>query len=202
MRSTCGIPVNRWDEFILTACYLSNRTPVTSQNSHTPFERWTGQKPDLSNLCEIGCRAFVLVQNRHNPKVYTHSVECILIGYSLDSKSYRCYHRESHKVFVSYHVSFIESHQCSSPPPPGPPPPPELTPVHPHPSTPLEETPVADITAPPLDTPQRSKRPSHPSERRCLMDGKPYVSPTQRAVLDSLATAERLQNLPSTHPST
>jgi hypothetical protein len=72
----------------LTACYLSNRTPVTSQDGHTPFEHWTDQKPDLSHLREIGCRAFVLVQNQHNPKVYSRSIECVLIGYSLDSKAY------------------------------------------------------------------------------------------------------------------
>lgn len=40
----------------------------------------------------------------------------MLIGYSLDSKAYRCYHRESHKVFISFHVSFIESHTSSDTP--------------------------------------------------------------------------------------
>jgi len=34
------------------------------------------------------------------------------------------------------------------------------------------------------------------------MDGKPYVSPAQRAVLDSLATAEHLQNISSTQLQT
>jgi hypothetical protein len=32
-----------------------------------------------------------------------------LIGYGKDSKTYRCYHRASHKVVESYHVVFIES---------------------------------------------------------------------------------------------
>jgi hypothetical protein len=40
----------------------------------------------------------------------------MLIRYSLDSKSYHCYHRATHKVFVSYNVSFIESHQSSNVP--------------------------------------------------------------------------------------
>jgi len=69
MRSTCGVPVNCWDEFVLTTCYLTNQTPSTSQVGHTPYERWFSSKPDLSHLREIGCRAFVLIQNRHNPKV-------------------------------------------------------------------------------------------------------------------------------------
>jgi transposase InsO family protein len=69
MRSTCGVPVNRWDEFVLTTCYLTNKTPSTSQVGHTPYEHWFSSKPDLSHLREISCRAFVLIQNCHNPKV-------------------------------------------------------------------------------------------------------------------------------------
>jgi hypothetical protein len=42
MQSACKIPPNSWDEFVLTTCYLSNRTPITSQSGHTPFEQWYG----------------------------------------------------------------------------------------------------------------------------------------------------------------
>lgn len=189
MRSACNIPVNRWDEFVLTACYLSNQTPVTSQGGHTPFERWYGHKPDLSHLCEVGCRAFVLIQNRHNPKVFSRLVECVLIGYSLDSKAYRCYHRQSHKVFVSYHVSFIESHQHGTAPTSS------LTtsPALPAPSIPQQLTvsieEVHDVDVPsscatvqptlPPDLPRRSSWVPIPSECQCALDGKPYVSSTQ-----------------------
>jgi hypothetical protein len=74
-----------------------------------PYKAWFSHNPNLSHLCKIGCRAFVLIQNRHNPKIFNHLTKCVLIGYSLDSNAYRCYHRPSNKVFVSYHVSFIES---------------------------------------------------------------------------------------------
>jgi hypothetical protein len=84
MCTSCNVPPNWWDEFVLTACYLSNRTPVTSQAGHTPFERWFSHKPDPSHLCEIGSHTFILIQNWHNPKIYNRSIECVLIGYSLD----------------------------------------------------------------------------------------------------------------------
>jgi hypothetical protein len=190
MRSTSGIPVNHWDKFVLTACYLFNQTPVTSQDGHTPFECWTEKKPDLSHLREIGCRAFVSVQNRHNPKVYSHSMECVLISYSLDSKSYRCYHHESHKVFVSYNISFIESHQCGTMPSPVVTP----TPVTSTPNITLKEVPDNDAAPfhPPTsmtpDLPQHSGQAAKPSKRFCSMDGKPYVLPTQHAIIDSIAT--------------
>ena len=60
---------------------------------------------------EIGCHVFVLIQNKHNPKVFDRSLKCVLIGYDdPDAKTYRCYHRESKKVISSYHVRFLESH--------------------------------------------------------------------------------------------
>jgi hypothetical protein len=80
--------------------YLSN---------HTPYKKWYSRKLNLSHLHKIGCHAFILIQNHHNPKIFNCSTECILIGYSLDSKAYRCYHCASHKVFVSHNVSFIKS---------------------------------------------------------------------------------------------
>lgn len=75
----------------------------------TPFESFYDRKPDLSHLREIGSRAFVLILNVHNPKIYQRSEECVLIGYGKDSKTYRCYHRATQKVYESFHVVFIES---------------------------------------------------------------------------------------------
>jgi hypothetical protein len=109
MRSFAGLPPNRRDKFIVTANYLRRFVTTKTLNNITPYEAYSSHKPDVSHLHEIGCRAFVLIQNKHNPKVFERSEECVLIGYRKDSKSYRCYHRATHKVIESYHVVFIES---------------------------------------------------------------------------------------------
>jgi hypothetical protein len=98
-----------WDEFYLTASHLHAKTTTRSLNGKTPWEYWHGRKPDYNYMREIGCRAFVLIQNRHNPKLHERSVECILIGYNPDSKSYRCYDPARKLVYSSYHVRFLES---------------------------------------------------------------------------------------------
>jgi hypothetical protein len=68
-----------------------------------------GRKPDIAHLREIGSRAFVLIQpQKENPKIKATSVECMLIGYCQNAKAYRLYHRLTHKVIESFHVSFIE----------------------------------------------------------------------------------------------
>ena len=104
--STPNIPSNRWDEFAMTAGYLSARTPTCTLGK-TPFEIWHGRKPDLSHLREIGSCAFALIL-KHNPKIYERSFECVLVGYSLHSKAYCLYHPSTNRLFESFHVKFIE----------------------------------------------------------------------------------------------
>ncbi|KAJ8480980.1 hypothetical protein ONZ45_g15469 [Pleurotus djamor] len=107
MRLQCNLPPNRWEEFCMTACYLIRRT-YTSATKMTPYKAWFGRKPNLSHLREIGCRAFVLIQDRHNPKIYARSIECILVGYSHTAKAYRCYDPTGRRILESYNVRFIE----------------------------------------------------------------------------------------------
>jgi hypothetical protein len=216
MHTTCNVPANHWDEFVLTACYLSNRTPVSSQDSHMPYEHWYSKTPDLTHLHEIGCHAFVLIQNHHNPKINNRSVKCVLISYSMDSKAYWCYHHASHKVCVSYHISFIESHNSVD------------TPLHPGitivnaPSLPVSVTmkhcasvtdapdeddhPLPNVAAPSTTmiphlpsmepTPQHSSWVPVPSECRCDTEGIPYISATHRQAISSIAKANGLDTLP------
>ena len=188
MRSYANVPVNRWDEFVLTACYLMNRTPVKSQQGSTPFECWYGKPPDLSHLREIGCRTFVLVQNQHNPKVFDHSVECVLIGYSLDSKVYRCFHCASGKVFTSYHVSFIKLHQVSPASAPtsshlgDTSPASTPSPANDHVSA-VPTSPRSTNDPPPL---HRSSRISRPTEKRAAATSEQFIPAVQRAILAAM----------------
>jgi hypothetical protein len=115
MRLYADLPANLWDELYLTASHLHAKTPTRSLKEVTPFEMWHGRKPNYSYMREIGCKAFVLIQNRHNPKIYECSIECVLIGYDTNSKSYRCYHRPTKRVISSYHVRFLESHEGHNP---------------------------------------------------------------------------------------
>ena len=117
MRIHADLPANLWDELYLTSSHLHAKTPTHSLGNATPFEKWHGREPDYSYMREIGCKAFVLIQNRHNPKIYERSIECVLVGYDTNSKSYRCYHRPTKRIISSYHVRFLESHEGHHPSP-------------------------------------------------------------------------------------
>ena len=109
IHNNAKLPPKLWGECVLTAVYLKNRTPTKALDNKTPYEVWNKRKPNLSHLCEIGCKAFVLIQARHVPKIYSRSVECVLIGYSTHSKAYRCYNRITKQILISRNVTFIES---------------------------------------------------------------------------------------------
>ena len=119
MRIYAGCPPYLWDEFYLTAAHLHSKTLTRSlEGGITPWEKYHGCKLGYSYMRKIGCCVFVLIQNKHNPKVYDRSLKCILIGYDPNAKTYRCDHKEAKKVISSYHVCFLESHdghQCPLP---------------------------------------------------------------------------------------
>ena len=107
MRLACNAPPFLWDEFYATATYLTTLTASSSIGGRTPFELWFGHPPSLSHLREIGCRAFALIST-HNPKILQRSVPCILIGYAPHAKAYRLWNPSSHRIFNTFHITFVE----------------------------------------------------------------------------------------------
>ena len=103
----CNAPATLWDEFCATLAYLTNLTASSSIQGQMPFKLWFGQKPSLSHLQEIGCRAFALIQT-HNPKIYQWLTPCTLIGYAPHMKAYCLWDITTGKVFNSFHITFIK----------------------------------------------------------------------------------------------
>ena len=60
LRIEGGLPQYIWNELYRTAGYIMNRTPMRKHNWKIPFELVTKQKPDLSHLRLIGCKAYTL----------------------------------------------------------------------------------------------------------------------------------------------
>lgn len=54
MLSNCSLPISLWTYALKTAMYLLNRVPSKAVLK-TPFELWTGRKPNLRHLHVWGC---------------------------------------------------------------------------------------------------------------------------------------------------
>jgi hypothetical protein len=102
-----------WGEIMLTKVLIKNRTLTSAfrDPEQTLHERWTNKKPDLSHMCEIGCRVFVLkLPKSKNPKVFNCSVECVMVGYHPTlTDTYRCYDRKTGRIHFTHNVDLIES---------------------------------------------------------------------------------------------
>lgn len=103
-----GLDKEFWAEAINTAVYLQNRIVKSGLNHCTPFELWTGSKPNLSHL-----RIFGSTVMKHIPKEKRHkwdkkSEQTILVGYPEDIKGYRLYNPSTRAIVTSRDVIFIK----------------------------------------------------------------------------------------------
>lgn len=102
------IPCFLWAEIINASAYIRNRCPTNLNNMKTPEELWTGKKPCVKHLRQIGCKAYVL-NKRSKSKWEARSDEYILVGYSNESKAYRLWKPGTNSIVKSRDVRFIES---------------------------------------------------------------------------------------------
>ena len=58
MMAQANHPISFWRDALLTAAYIPNCVPSKSIPT-TPYELWTGAKPNLENLRHWGCASFV-----------------------------------------------------------------------------------------------------------------------------------------------
>ena len=95
-----------WAEALSTAVYLRNRSPTTAVEGNTPFEAWTGQKPNVGHLRVFGCAAYAHVAKDERQKLDAKSRKCVLLGYGTDRKGYRLYDPRRERIFYSRDVVF------------------------------------------------------------------------------------------------
>jgi len=60
--SKSTVPVSLWMYALKIAMYLLNRIPSKAVQN-TPFELWTGRKPNFKHLHVWGCQAEVRIYN-------------------------------------------------------------------------------------------------------------------------------------------
>ena len=97
--AAASLPGFLWAEILSATNLLRNMTPVANL-ACTPFEMWTGSKPDLSVLRVIGCKAFCQIPKaarggKFNPVCY----KGVLVSYSRSSPAYRVWKYDTQKVY-------------------------------------------------------------------------------------------------------
>lgn len=108
MLAAANLPRSLWNEAVRTAAHIRNRVPLARLNGKTPFEAWTGEKPDVSHLHIFGSRAYMHIDETQRKKLENKSKEMVFVGYALGQKAYRLWERDTKRVVVSRDVIIVE----------------------------------------------------------------------------------------------
>jgi len=96
---------NLWAEAVRTAIYALNRCINSNDGEKTPYEKWFGSRPNVSNLRIFGQKAFILDHHKHG-KFELNAREVIFVGYTDTFNTYRFYDKSSNKIVVTCDVTF------------------------------------------------------------------------------------------------
>ena len=75
------LAANLWAEAMNFAAYIHNRVPQSSMKGKTPFEAYSGHKPDVSNFRVFGSTAWAQIPLDKTKSLPPYSIECMLIRY-------------------------------------------------------------------------------------------------------------------------
>ena len=110
LRLGSGLANIHWQDAYATAVYVINRTTTRVNNKkRTPYQEWTGVRPDVSNLRAFGCPCFVHTERGtgHN-KLDAKAWQGIFVGYSLQSNAYLVYNTNTRVTHLTINVRFDE----------------------------------------------------------------------------------------------
>jgi hypothetical protein len=91
MHEEKSMPRFYWAEAVRTAVYIQNRIG----DKVSAYERYFGTKPNLRHLRVFDSIAYVHIPKEKQKKLDTKAEKCILVGYSNEQKSYKCYNPRS-----------------------------------------------------------------------------------------------------------
>jgi transposase InsO family protein len=111
MLADAKLPHKFWAEALSTAVYLRNRSPATAVEGMTPYEAWTGEKPNVKHLRVFGCLGYVHIPKDARQKLDSKARKCVFLGYGTETKGYRLYDPKHTRVLRSRDVVFNESKQ-------------------------------------------------------------------------------------------
>lgn len=103
------MPPYLWGEAIRHSVYVLNRLPTRVLIEKTPYEAWTGNKPDLSHLRTFGCVAYMKVPSNQISKLDDRSRMLVYLGRDPGTKGYRLLEPDSGKILVSRDVVYDET---------------------------------------------------------------------------------------------
>lgn len=104
------MPTKYWPDAFLTATYLINRMAMKSLQHISLWEALFHHPSDYLTLCVFGCACYPYLRPYSLHKLDPRTRQCVMLGYNLNHKGYRCLDPSTRRLYLSHHVIFDESH--------------------------------------------------------------------------------------------
>lgn len=112
-----ALPATYWSAALVHAAYLHNRR-VHRVTKKTPFEAWTGRKPNLRRLKMFGSRVCVKQTGKRRAKLDKHHFTGIFLGYSATDQNIKYMDLDTGIEKTTHHAVFDEAWYLQSSRPP------------------------------------------------------------------------------------
>nr|GEX31768.1 retrovirus-related Pol polyprotein from transposon TNT 1-94 [Tanacetum cinerariifolium] len=113
MLSASQLPLFFLAEAIATSCYTQNRSIIIPTHDKTPYHIINGRKPSIKHLHIFGCTYYITRDGENLDKMKEKGDQCILVGYSTQSKVYLVYNKRTRIIVESIHIRFDEIKEVS-----------------------------------------------------------------------------------------
>ncbi|EMG45193.1 Polyprotein, partial [Candida maltosa Xu316] len=100
-----NLPATFWPMAVSFSAFVSNRRPSKAINGKIPYEMWTKSKVNPKIFKPFGCKAYATIPIG-KPSFSPQAIECILVGFASNKKSYILYDPNANKLFYSSQVRF------------------------------------------------------------------------------------------------
>ncbi|GJZ34750.1 retrovirus-related pol polyprotein from transposon TNT 1-94 [Tanacetum coccineum] len=110
---TSKLPLFFWAEAIATACYTQNRSIIILTHEKMAYHIINDRKPLIKHLHIVGCTCYLTRDGENLDKMKEKGDQCILVGYSTQSKGYCVYNKRTRLIVESIHLRFDEIKEMS-----------------------------------------------------------------------------------------
>jgi hypothetical protein len=104
-----SLPQRLWAEALNYETYIQNRSPHRSVKDKTPYEAWSGLKPEVTHFRIFGSHAWAQIPSEKRKALDPQSTECIFVGYPDNVKGYRLIDISLDRLIIERSVQFEES---------------------------------------------------------------------------------------------
>lgn len=95
-----------WEDTVLTTAYILKRSQSNLLKDKTPFELWSGEKPNIHNMKIFGCIAYAKVPDSIRSKLDDNDAKRRFVGYS--QNGYRLWNLRNNELIHSRNVLLMK----------------------------------------------------------------------------------------------